>query len=107
MSLKAARLYAYREAFRSFRPVFGFRHKDLFAFSILWPTSQRLPASGANVRHQTRRAAMAYISPIAIETALRSLDEMVPEAIRHNQATEAAHVLLATSRRHARRFALA
>jgi hypothetical protein len=49
---------------------------------------------------------MTYISPIAIETALRSLDEMAPEAIRHNQATEAAHVLLATSRRHARRFAM-
>ena len=50
---------------------------------------------------------MAYISPIAVETALRSIDEMAPEAIRHNQATETAHVLLATSRRHARRFALA
>jgi hypothetical protein len=44
---------------------------------------------------------MAYISPIAVETALRSIDEMAPEASRHNQATEAAHVLLATSRRHA------
>jgi hypothetical protein len=41
---------------------------------------------------------MAYISPIAVEIALRSIDEMAPEAIRHNQATEAAHVLLATSR---------
>ena len=50
---------------------------------------------------------MAYISLIAVETALRSIDEIAPEAIRHNQATEAAHVLLATSRRHARRFALA
>jgi hypothetical protein len=50
---------------------------------------------------------MAYISPIAIETALRSIDEMAPEAIHHNHATEAAHVLLATSLRHARRFALA
>jgi hypothetical protein len=50
---------------------------------------------------------MAYISPIAVETALRSIDDMAPEAIRHNQATEAAHVLLATSRRHARRFAFA
>jgi hypothetical protein len=29
---------------------------------------------------------MAYISPIAVETALRSIDEMAPEAIRHNQA---------------------
>ncbi len=48
---------------------------------------------------------MAYIFPIAVETALRSID--APEAICRNQATEAAHVLLATSRRHARRFALA
>ena len=50
---------------------------------------------------------MAYISPIAIATALRSIDETAPEAIRYNHATEAAHILLATSRRHARRFALA
>jgi hypothetical protein len=50
---------------------------------------------------------MAYISPIAIETALRSIDEAAPESIRHDHATEAAHILLATSRRHARRFALA
>ena len=35
---------------------------------------------------------MAYISLIAVETALRSIDEIAPEAIRHNQATEAAHV---------------
>jgi hypothetical protein len=58
---------------------------------------------------------MAHISTIAIEAALRSIDETAlrsinetaPEAIRHSQATEAAHVLLATSRRHARRFARA
>jgi hypothetical protein len=50
---------------------------------------------------------MAYISKIAVERALRSLEEAPTEAIRFHLATEAAHVLLATSRRHARRFALA
>jgi hypothetical protein len=50
---------------------------------------------------------MAYISTIAIERSLRSLEEAPPEAINFSHATEAAHVLLATSRRHARRFALA
>jgi hypothetical protein len=50
---------------------------------------------------------MAYISRIAVERALRSLEETPPEAISHHRATEAAHVLLATSSRHARRFALA
>jgi hypothetical protein len=50
---------------------------------------------------------MAYISKIAVERALRSLEETPPEAISFHHATEAAHVLLATSRRHARRFALA
>jgi hypothetical protein len=57
----------------------------------------------------TRRGAdqMAYISKIAAERALRSLEEGRPDAVRFHHATEAAHVLLATSRRHARRFALA
>ena len=50
---------------------------------------------------------MAYISKIAVERALRSLGEAPPEAISFHYATEAAHVLLATSRRHARRFARA
>ena len=50
---------------------------------------------------------MAYISPIAIETALRSVGEAAPEAVRHDHAVEAAHILLANSPRHARRFALA
>ena len=50
---------------------------------------------------------MAYISKIAVERTLRSLGEAPPEAISFHYATEAAHVLLATSRRHARRFALA
>jgi hypothetical protein len=50
---------------------------------------------------------MAYISAIAIERALRSSEEAPPNAISPHDATEAAHVLLATSRRHARRFALA
>ena len=50
---------------------------------------------------------MAYISKIAVERALRSLEETPSEAISFHHATEAAHVLLATSRRHARRFALA
>jgi hypothetical protein len=50
---------------------------------------------------------MAYISKIAVERALRLLEETPPEAISFHHATEAAHVLLATSRRHARRFALA
>jgi hypothetical protein len=50
---------------------------------------------------------MAYISTIAIERALRSLEEVSPEATSFHHATEAAHILLATSRRHARRFALA
>jgi hypothetical protein len=50
---------------------------------------------------------MAYISRIAVERALRSLEEAPPEAIDFHYATEAAHVLLVTSRRHARRFALA
>ena len=50
---------------------------------------------------------MAYISTIAIERALRSGQELPPEASTFHHATEAAHILLATSRRHARRFALA
>jgi hypothetical protein len=50
---------------------------------------------------------MAYISRIAVERALRSFEEAPPEAVGIQHATEAAHVLLATSRRHARRFALA
>jgi hypothetical protein len=50
---------------------------------------------------------MAYISRITLKRALRSLDETPSETIGHHQAAEAAHVLLATSRRHARRFALA
>jgi hypothetical protein len=50
---------------------------------------------------------MAYISPIAVERALRSLDQTASEAIGSHHATEAANVLLATSPRHARRFALA
>lgn len=50
---------------------------------------------------------MAYISKIAVEQALRSLEEAPSEAISVHHATEAAHVLLATSCRHARRFALA
>jgi hypothetical protein len=50
---------------------------------------------------------MAHISAIAIERSLRSLEEVPPEAISLHQATEAAHVLLANSPRHARRFALA
>jgi len=50
---------------------------------------------------------MAYISRIVVERALRSLEEAPSEAISFCHATEAAHVLLATSRRHARRFALA
>jgi hypothetical protein len=49
---------------------------------------------------------MAYISRIAVERALRSLEEAPSEAISFHHATEAAHVLLATSHRHARRFAL-
>ena len=48
---------------------------------------------------------MAYMSQIAIETALTALDH--PDAICPRHATEAAHVLLANSPRHARRFALA
>jgi hypothetical protein len=50
---------------------------------------------------------MTYISKVAVERALRSLEETPTEAISFHHATEAAHVLLATSRRHARRFALA
>jgi hypothetical protein len=50
---------------------------------------------------------MTYISRIAVERALRSLEEAPTDAISFHHATEAAHVLLATSRRHARRFALA
>ena len=50
---------------------------------------------------------MAYISAIAIERTLRSLEEAPPDVIRVNHATEAAHILLATSRRHAGRFARA
>jgi hypothetical protein len=50
---------------------------------------------------------MAYISRIAVERTLRSLEEASSEAVSSHHATEAAHVLLATSRRHARRFALA
>jgi hypothetical protein len=50
---------------------------------------------------------MAYISTIAIERSLRSLEEVHPETVGSHHATEAAHILLATSRRHARRFALA
>jgi hypothetical protein len=50
---------------------------------------------------------MAYISRISVERALRSLEEAPPEAISSHHATEAAHVLLATSRSHARRFARA
>jgi hypothetical protein len=76
-------------------------------FSTLWPKSQRLPAAGGNVRHQTRSRPDGYISRIAVERALRSLEEAPAEAISFHHATEAAHVLLATFRRHARRFALA
>ena len=50
---------------------------------------------------------MTYISPIAIEQALRSREDVPSDVIRFHHATEAAHILLATSRRHARRFALA
>ena len=50
---------------------------------------------------------MTYISKIAVEQALRSLEEAPTEAVGFHHATEAAHILLATSRRHARRFALA
>jgi hypothetical protein len=50
---------------------------------------------------------MTYIFPIAIERALRSLEDVPREAVSFQRATEAAHILLATSRRHARRFALA
>jgi hypothetical protein len=50
---------------------------------------------------------MAYISRITLKRALCSLDETPSETIGRHQATEAAHVLLAISRRHARRFALA
>jgi hypothetical protein len=48
---------------------------------------------------------MAYISEIAVEQALVSLD--TEEAIGAHHATDAAHILLARSSRHARRFALA
>jgi hypothetical protein len=48
---------------------------------------------------------MAYMSQTTIETMLGALDQ--PEAIGHRHAAEAAHILLARSRRHARRFALA
>jgi hypothetical protein len=50
---------------------------------------------------------MTYISKVAVERALRSLEETPTDAISFHHATEAAHVLLAASRRHARRFALA
>jgi hypothetical protein len=50
---------------------------------------------------------MTYISTIVVERALRSLAETPSEAIGLHHATDAAHVLLATSPRHARRFALA
>ncbi|HEY4043280.1 MAG TPA: hypothetical protein VGM32_15740 [Rhodopila sp.] len=49
---------------------------------------------------------MAYISLIAVERALRSLEQKA-EGIGSHHATEAAHVLLATSPRHAMRFARA
>ncbi len=50
---------------------------------------------------------MTYISAIAIEQTLRSLEEVPTDVIRFSHATEAAHILLATSPRHARQFALA
>jgi hypothetical protein len=50
---------------------------------------------------------MTYISSIVIEHALRSLDRVVSDGIGSHHAIEAAYVLLATSPRHARRFALA
>jgi hypothetical protein len=50
---------------------------------------------------------MTHISAIVIEHALRSLDRTNAEGISPHHATEAAHVLLANSPRHARRFALA
>jgi hypothetical protein len=50
---------------------------------------------------------MTHISAVVIEHALRSLGQVASEGISPYHATEAAHVLLANSRRHARRFALA
>jgi hypothetical protein len=50
---------------------------------------------------------MAYISRIAVEQALCLLQEAPPATISSHHANEAAHVLLATSHRHARRFARA
>jgi hypothetical protein len=50
---------------------------------------------------------MTHISSIVIEQALRSLDDNASEGISPHHATDAAHVLLANSPTHARRFALA
>jgi hypothetical protein len=50
---------------------------------------------------------MTHISAVAIEHALRSLDENTSEGNSPHHATDAAHVLIANSPRHARRFALA
>jgi len=50
---------------------------------------------------------MAYVTRIAIERALLSLEQTASEAIDFHGANAAAHVLLANSPRHARRFARA
>jgi hypothetical protein len=50
---------------------------------------------------------MSHMAPIAVEIELSAIDPSPPALIGTHHATEAARILLATSPRHARRFALA